>query len=88
MAFNEALCLASDHVAALVGKGNALTQLCEFDDALVCYDQALAIDPRNIDACQGKAILYRMIGLDDEVRRWQEQACSLDGEDDLDGFIS
>ncbi len=88
VAFNEALCLASDHVAALVGKGNALTQLCEFDDALVCYDQALAIDPRNIDACQGKAILYRMIGLDDEVRRWQEQACSLDGEDDLDGFIS
>ncbi|MGI6334022.1 MAG: tetratricopeptide repeat protein [Saccharofermentanales bacterium] len=83
-AFNDALCLASDHVAALVGKGNALTQLCEFDAALVCYDQALAKDPRNIDACHGKAILYRMLGLDDEVRRWQDQACSL--EDDLDGF--
>ncbi len=80
--FEQTLQLVPDHVAAWVGKGNTLTQLCEFDEALHCYDQALAYDPENADACHGKAVLYRMIGLDDEVRQWQERAYLLDNDDD------
>lgn len=80
--FDQTIELVPDHVAAWVGKGNTLTQLCEFDDALQCFDQALKMDPANADACHGKAVLYRMMGLDDEVRKWQERAHLLDYEDD------
>ena len=69
-------------MSAWVGKGNTLTQLCEFDEALHCFDQALDLDPENAEACHGKAVLYRMIGLDDEVRKWQERAYMLDDDDE------
>jgi tetratricopeptide (TPR) repeat protein len=81
-AYSQALQLVSDHVAAWVGKGNSLTQLCDFDEALQCFDRALELDPANAEACHGKAVLYRMLGLDDEVRKWQERAYMLDLEDD------
>jgi tetratricopeptide (TPR) repeat protein len=81
-AYSQALQLVVDHVGAWVGKGNSLTQLCEFDEALQCFDSALALDPANAEACHGKAVLYRMLGLDDEVRKWQERAYMLDLEDD------
>jgi tetratricopeptide (TPR) repeat protein len=62
--------------------GNALTQLCEFDEANRCYDRALQLDPDNAEACHGKAVYYRMIGLDDEVRKWQERAFMLDQDEE------
>jgi tetratricopeptide (TPR) repeat protein len=79
--FEQTLRLMPDHVGALVGKGNTLVQLNDFDDAQQCYDLALEIDPDNVDACHGKIMLYRMLGLDDEVRFWQDRAARLEGED-------
>lgn len=79
--FEHTLRLMPDHVGALVGKGNTLVQLSEFDEAQRCYDLALLADPENIDACHGKIMLYRMLGLDDEVRVWQEKAAQLEGEE-------
>ena len=79
--FEQTLRLMPDHVGALVGKGNTLVQLNDFDDALQCYDLALEIDPDNVDACHGKIMLYRMLGLDDEVRYWQDRAAKLEGDD-------
>ena len=80
--FDQTLRLMPDHVGALVGKGNTLVQLSEFDEALKCYDLALDIDPDNLDACHGKIMLYRMLGLDDEVRIWQDRAAQLEGEEE------
>jgi tetratricopeptide (TPR) repeat protein len=87
--FERTLQLMPDHVGALVGKGNTLTQLSEYEPALACYDLALEFDPENVDACHGKIMLYRMLGLDAEVREWQEKAWRLekgenpDDENDL-----
>lgn len=82
--FDQTLRLMPDHVGALVGKGNTLVQLNEFDEALQCYDLALDIDPDNADACHGKIMLYRMLGLDDEVRFWQDRAARIEGEEGED----
>ncbi len=83
-AFQKALQLAPDHVTAWVGRGNALVQQCEYEAGLICYDRALQIDPQSADACHGKALLYRIMGLEEEVRIWQEKAVRLDPEiDDL-----
>ncbi len=79
--FDQTLRLMPDHVGALVGKGNTLVQQSEFDEAQRCYDLALEIDPDNLDACHGKIMLYRMLGLDDEVRIWQDRAARLEGEE-------
>ncbi len=93
--FERTLQLAPDHVGALVGKGNTLTQLSDFETALACFDIALELDPANVDVCHGKVMLYRMLGLDDEVREWQERAWQLEkasgdnddeSEDARDGY--
>ena len=74
-----------DHVGALVGKANTLVQLNEFDEANRLYDAALILDPDNLDACHGKIMLYRMLGLDDEVRYWQDKAGKLELEEEEAG---
>jgi len=80
--FEQTLRLMPDHVGALVGKANTLVQLNEFDEANRLYDAALILDPDNLDACHGKIMLYRMLGLDDEVRYWQDKAGKLELEED------
>lgn len=69
-----------DHVSALIGKANVLTQMSELDEALACYDEALKIFPKSSEACLGKATVYRMMGLEEDGREWQEKARSLDGD--------
>lgn len=76
--FDQALQQEPEQTAAWIGKGNALVQMSSFEEALGCYDEALSIEPDNAEACHAKAVLYRMIGLDDEVRIWQERALRLD----------
>ncbi|NLM77898.1 MAG: tetratricopeptide repeat protein [Ruminococcaceae bacterium] len=78
--FSRAIRLAPDHVTAWIGRGNTLAQQCEFDEAQLCYDQALLLDQHSADACHGKALLYRILGLEDEVRKWQELALQFDPE--------
>lgn len=80
--FEQTLRLMPDHVGALVGKANTLVQLNEFDEANRLYDAALILDPDNLDACHGKIMLYRMLGLDDEVRYWQDKAGKLEEQEE------
>lgn len=79
--FERTLQLVPDHVGALVGKGNTLTQLSDYETALVCYDMALELEPDNVDACHGKVMLYRMLGLEEDVREWQERAWLLERQE-------
>ena len=78
--FSRAIRLAPDHVTAWIGRGNTQAQQCEFDEAQLCYDQALLLDQHSADACDGKAVRFRILGLEDEVRKWQELALQFDPE--------
>ena len=40
--------------SALNNKGDALYNLGRYQEAMIYYDKALAIDPKNIDAIKGK----------------------------------
>jgi tetratricopeptide (TPR) repeat protein len=47
---------------AWFNKGNALDALCRREEAISCYDQALAIDPRLAQAWYNKALAEEACG--------------------------
>jgi WD40 repeat protein len=48
-------------------KGNSLYGLGRFDEAIKCYDKALTINPKHVDACFKKGISYVKVGRLDEA---------------------
>jgi tetratricopeptide (TPR) repeat protein len=61
-----------------VNKGLSFTSLGELDEALRCYDQALALDPNVKEALNNKGNCLRSLGRLDESVRYFDRALSID----------
>ena len=60
------------------GKGNALSQLGKYQEALIWYDKALAIDPKHVRALNGKGNALSQLGKYEEAITWHDKALSID----------
>ena len=60
-----------------INKGNLFSVQDRFEDALACYDRALALQPSNPDALGGKAIALVPLGRIDDARVAIEKALAM-----------
>ncbi|WP_034204550.1 tetratricopeptide repeat protein [Burkholderia cepacia] len=73
------LALNRGHVAAWVGRGNALLGLERHSEAAEAYAQALARDPDDIDARRNRAAALRALGRFDDALADYDAALALTG---------
>lgn len=70
--------LKGEKVGLLLGKGQALIHLNQADTALVCFEEALALDPNNLDALVKRGTALERLGRMDEAIRSYDRAIALD----------
>jgi tetratricopeptide (TPR) repeat protein len=77
---DELLTIVSDAYKPdiLVKKGNLLSRLHKFNEALKLYDQALLLDPKNSNAYIYKGFLLHTLGKFNEASKLYDQALLLD----------
>jgi tetratricopeptide (TPR) repeat protein len=52
--FDKAIGIDPNYAIAINGKGNALSDLGQYEEAIEMYDRAIEIDPNDIGAINGK----------------------------------
>jgi tetratricopeptide (TPR) repeat protein len=62
----------------LLGKGQALIYLNQAETALVCFNEALALDPNNLDALVKRGTALERLGRMDEAIESYDRAIALD----------
>ena len=67
-----------NHVAVLLGKGQTHLNLGQFDEALACFDEAIALDPANADAHVRKGSALEGKDQIDEAMAQYDRAIALD----------
>ena len=58
----------------LIGKGNSLNSLSQYEDSLQYFDAALEIEPDNIDVLKNKAFTLAQLGQLEEASKYFEMA--------------
>ncbi|ABB11181.1 tetratricopeptide repeat protein [Burkholderia lata] len=71
--------LDRDHVAAWVGRGNALLGLERYSEAAIAYGEALARVPDEIDALRNRAAALRALGAFDDALAHYDRALATTG---------
>ncbi len=54
--FNKALSLEPENIVAQLHKGRTLYKIEDFQNAIICFDIILSIDPKNLDAYTTKVL--------------------------------
>ena len=62
-------------------KGGALYFLGKYDEAIKCYDKAIAIDPNDADAWNNKGLTLNSLGKYDEAITSYDKAIKIDSND-------
>ena len=65
-------------IALLLGKGQALLNLQQADNALACFDEVITLDPTNAEAFVRKGIALERLGRLDEAIDSYDRAIALD----------
>jgi len=65
-------------ISGLIQEGGALLNASRFEEALVSYDKVLKIDPRSVDALNGKGLILNQLGKYDEAITWFDKALEID----------
>ena len=76
--YDQAILKSSDsneiEIKALIGKGNSLNSLSQYEDSLQYFDAALEIEPDNIDVLKNKAFTLAQLGQLEEASKYFEMA--------------
>jgi tetratricopeptide (TPR) repeat protein len=68
----------TEKAGLLLGKGQALIYLNQAETALVCFNEALALDPNNLDALVKRGTALERLGRMDEAIESYDRAIALD----------
>jgi tetratricopeptide (TPR) repeat protein len=68
----------STFVSELIQKSNMLFNKSKYEEALQSYDQVLVMDPRSIDALNGKGLAFNNLGRYEEAITWFDKAIKID----------
>jgi len=77
-AYDGAIRLDPNYVAAWDGKGNTLNNQGKYDDAIKAYDEAIRLDPKSAYAWCGKGYALSELGKYDEALKAYDEAIRLD----------
>ncbi|GAH17423.1 unnamed protein product, partial [marine sediment metagenome] len=61
-------------------KGMALGELEKYEEAIVCHDKILELDPNDIKAWYDKGFVLNMLEMHEEAIKCHEKALELDPE--------
>ena len=65
----------------LINKGTALGALGRPDEAVACFDQALKINPRDVEAWNNKGVAFHALGRSDEAVAYFDEALKIKPRD-------
>ena len=65
-------------VSEMIQEGNLLINKSKYDDAIKLYDQVLKIDPRSIEALNGKGLAFNKLGRYDDAITWFDTALKIE----------
>lgn len=63
---------------SLVGKGNSLLSLDQYEEALACFEEALRVEPEDAEARLKKGTALEKLGRLEEALEWYDQALAAD----------
>jgi tetratricopeptide (TPR) repeat protein len=64
-------------ISDLIVEGHALLNASRFEEALISYDKALKLDPRSVDALNGKGLILNQLGKYEEAITWFDKALKI-----------
>jgi superkiller protein 3 len=67
-----------NYLASLYNKGNALSALGRYEEAIQYYDKVLAIDPNDVDALTNKGVALSALGKSEEAIQYYDKALAID----------
>jgi len=70
---------AASHASVLIGKGQALLNLDAADQALVCFDEVLELDPDNTEALVRKGLAFERLQNWEQALEYYNRAIAADG---------
>ena len=80
-----------DYTSAHIDKGNILSFMNKYDDAMTCYDMALQIEPDSALAMYDKSRLLYLLDRVQDAAELLERAAAIDPDipdlDDLRGML-
>jgi tetratricopeptide (TPR) repeat protein len=65
-------------ISDLIQEGHLLLNASRFEEALISYDKVLKIDPRSVDALNGKGLILNQLGKYEEAITWFDKALIID----------
>ncbi len=65
-------------ISYLIQEANGLLNASRFEEALISYEKVLKIDPRSIDALNGKGMILNQLGKYEEAITWFDKALEID----------
>lgn len=65
-------------VSEKIQEGNLLINKSRYDDAIKLYDQVLKIDPRSVEALNGKGLAFNKLGRYEDAISWFDNALEID----------
>ena len=68
----------STFVSELIQKGNMLFNKSKYEEAVQSYDKVLMMDPRSIDALNGKGLAFNNLGRYEEAITWFDKSIKID----------
>lgn len=66
--FDQALAEKPDHVEALICRGDVLQELQRLEEALLSYERANAIDPRNSECVRKRDDVLQKTCYEEQIR--------------------
>jgi superkiller protein 3 len=77
-AYDQALEINASHIAALVGKGEALWNVGRYNESLKSFDEVINLSPYYVRAWVGKGVAFHGLGNFNESRRSYDKALEID----------
>ena len=65
-------------ISRILQEARVLLNASRFEEALISYDNALKIDPRSVDALNGKGLILNQLGKYEEAITWFDKALEID----------
>jgi len=65
-------------VSEMIQEGNLLINKSQYEDAIKLYDQILKIDPRSVEAVNGKGLAFNKLGRYDDAITWFDNALKIE----------
>ncbi len=69
--------LNDSSISDLIQEANGLLNASRFEEALISYEKVLNIDPRSLDALNGKGLILNQLGKYEEAITWFDKALEI-----------